>query len=182
MEKWENSSLIHEEGIFNPKYGFFYEKKQYHRTNSLSDADSISNFNSNLIDHKNETTNIEFNPLDVFLNAKKINLSTIKNSNLLPNKIKNPQPKSGYHLYSKEMRPIIQRRNPSATFGEVTKIVAQMWNELSSHDQDEYSIKSKTISNIEENNNELNNNEIYFNNQGDDGNNSLYHLNNQFQN
>jgi len=189
MEKWENTSLSNTSiyDIHNPRYGFFYDKKAGIRNNSMIDADAISQFNPALIDHKNENVNIEYSPIDVFMNAKRV-CGSVSKTPVVSNKNKK-NTLSGYQLYSREMRPIIAHRNPSVSFGEITKTLGQMWSALSSTDQDDYCQRAKNMPDTDETQNEINSNELYFNigqshHHGDDGSGSMYGLSlgNQFPN
>lgn len=140
MYKW-NPSLPSAESMSmdlqNPIYGFSCNKTVGTRTISGTDADGFSQFQPALLEHRNETANIEYNPLDVFTNAVRLKASNSKRRQANPTK-KTQNTKTGYLLYAQEMRPILQRRNPDMAFGDLTKRVAQMWNELSGVEQEEF--------------------------------------------
>ena len=88
------------------------------------------------------TKNVEYNQLDVFINAKKY--SATKQTVTSQHK-KQPTNKTGYQLFIREVRPIVQRRNPDVPFGTITKMVAQMWNELTPAEQEDYTQKAKNL-------------------------------------
>lgn len=182
MYKWEENDnqdfeiSIRELG--DPIYGF-YNIKKTGRAISIADSEGFSQFHISLVDHKNETPNIEYNPMDVFMNGKKLNQNERKAQ--APKKQSNT--KSGYQLYSKEVRPSVQRMNPDAPFGAITKQVAQMWNELTPIEQEEYCQRARSMPDApEDGTDQLGGPELYFNMGGhpphqDDGGPSLYTLN-----
>lgn len=148
MFRWDRDNEIENispRDLTNPIYGFFYDKKSTNRNLSVADSEGISQFQVSLIDHKNETNNVEYNPLDVFLNAKR--LSSNKNQPQ-PIQQKHPNPKSGYNLYMREVRPNIQERNPDVSFGATTKMVARSWNELTPAEQEQYNIRAQNMPDI----------------------------------
>lgn len=146
MYKWEPSLFSGDftsVDLQNPIYGFSYDKNNVTRSMSATDTEGFSQFQPILLDHKNDTANIEYNPLDVFNNAMKYQSANMKPRQAKTVNRKTPNVRSGYLLYSQEMRPIIQRRNPDLPFGEVTKIVAQTWKELSSVEQDDFTHRAR---------------------------------------
>ena len=143
MFKWDDSediSCITPKDLRNPIYGFFYDPKVGGRTLSVADSEGFSQFQDSLVEHKNETENVEYNPLDVFLKAKRI---STKQATANPHK--KQISRSGYQLYAREMRPIVQRRNPDIPFGTITKMVAKMWNELLPAEQEQYCQRAKAL-------------------------------------
>lgn len=169
MYIWEpsrTSSDFSSINLQNPIYGFSYDKNPVTRSLSATDTEGFVQFQPSLLEHKNDSNNIEYNPLDVYMNAMKYQSTNPKPK---PNKTSNPKKapnsRTGYILYNQEMRPSIQRRNPDLAFGEVTKIIAQSWNELSSVEQENYSNRARLDSSaINDNNNQdLGNQEMYFN-------------------
>ncbi|OHT04612.1 HMG box family protein [Tritrichomonas foetus] len=168
MYKWEPSLISGDFSsidLQNQIYGFNYDKNPVTRAMSATDTEGFSQFQPTLLGHKNDTTNIEYNPLDVFNNAMRYQAANTKPRQTKTVNRKAPNCRSGYLLYSQEMRPIIQRRNPDLAFGEVTKIVAQTWNELSSVEQEDYCHRARLTAepNEENNNGDLNNQDMYFN-------------------
>ena len=146
MYKWEPSLFsgdLASIDLQNPIYGFSYDKNPVTRSMSATDTEGFSQFQPILLDHKNYTPNIEYNPIDVFNNAMRYQTANMKPSQTNTVNRKTQNSRSGYLLYSQEMRPIIQRRNPDLPFGEVTKIVAQTWNELSSVEQEDFTHRAR---------------------------------------
>lgn len=146
MYKWEPSLFsgdLASIDLQNPIYGFSYDKNPVTRSMSATDTEGFSQFQPILLDHKNDTPNIEYNPLDVFNNAMRYQTANMKPRQTKTVNRKTQNSRSGYLLYSQEMRPIIQRRNPDLPFGEVTKIVAQTWNELSSVEQEDFTHRAR---------------------------------------
>lgn len=111
------------------------------RTMSVADSEGFSQFQASLVEHKNDTKNVEYNPLDVFINAKRI---SAKQTPANPHK-KQQTNRSGYQLYTKEIRPLVQRRNPDLPFGAITKMVARMWNDLPPAEQEQYCQRAKNL-------------------------------------
>lgn len=140
MYKWDPASGSPDflaVDLQDPIYGFSYDKNPVTRAMAATDTEGFSQFQPTLLDHKNDTDTVEYNPLDVFSNATRYKTTVAKPRQTRVVR-KTPNIRSGYLLYSQEMRPIIQRRNPDLSFGELTKMVAQMWNELSSVEQEDY--------------------------------------------
>ena len=52
---------------------------------------------------------------------------------------------SGYNLFSRERRPVLQKDNPSATFGELTTLVAAEWKKESEAMKAEYAQRAAAI-------------------------------------
>ena len=170
MYKWEPSLFsgdLASIDLQNPIYGFSYDKNPVTRSMSATDTEGFSQFQPILLDHKNDTPNIEYNPLDVFNNAMRYQTANMKPRQTKTVNRKTQNSRSGYLLYSQEMRPIIQRRNPDLSFGEITKIVAQSWNELSSAEQEDFTHRARLNqeSNDDNNNQDLGNQNS---NHGDD--------------
>ena len=174
MYRWDPSpsnGLMSNFDIQNPIYGFQYDKNPVTRAMSATDTEGFSQFQPTLLEHKNDTENIEYNPLDVFNNAMRHQIAAVKpKQNKTAQAKKTQNNRSGYMLFSQAYRPIIQRRNPDLQFGEITRIVAQTWNELSSMEQEDYCNRARLANeHNEENNNNNNNNQdlanqdIYFN-------------------
>ena len=51
---------------------------------------------------------------------------------------KEKKPLSGYMLFAKEQRPVIIKKNPALTFGEVGKALGAAWKKLSEKEQAKY--------------------------------------------
>ena len=172
MYKWEPSLFSGDfisVDLQNPIYGFNYDKNTVTRSISATDTEGFSQFQPILLDHKNDTANIEYNPLDVFNNALRYQSANSKPRQTKTVNRKAPNYRSGYLLYSQEMRPIIQRRNPDLPFGEVTKIVAQSWNELSSVEQEDFTHRARFNPDSNEDNNSQDlGNQNTINSHGDD--------------
>lgn len=147
MYKWDPSlsgnSIAMD--LQNPIYGFQCNKNTATRPMAGADADGFSQFQPTLLDHRNESWDVEYNPIDVFTNAAKIKAANPKRRQAKPAK-KTQNTRTGYLLYTQEMYPIVQRRNPDMVFGELTKMVAQMWNELSAVEQDDFCQRAKLAS------------------------------------
>ena len=145
MYKWDPFAPdVFAVDLQDPVYGFSYEKNPVTRAMAATDTEGFSQFQPTLLDHKNDTDTVEYNPMDVFTNATRYKTTAPKpRQTKVVRKTSNIR--SGYLLYSQEMRPIIQRRNPDLSFGELTKMVAQMWNELSSVEQEDYCQRARAI-------------------------------------
>jgi len=48
------------------------------------------------------------------------------------------RPMSAYSLFFRDTQSSIKAQNPQATFGDISRIVASMWESLDAHDKDEY--------------------------------------------
>ena len=128
---------------------------------TATDTEGFSQFQPILLDHKNDSETVEYNPIDVFANATRFKTAIVKPRQAKVMK-KTSNVRSGYLLYNQEMRPVIQRRNPDLPFGELTKRVAAMWNELSSVEQEEYCQRARVANEqAEEQGQEMANQEMY---------------------
>jgi hypothetical protein len=129
----------------NPIYGFFYEKSPVNPSMSSHETDGLAPFQLSLLDHKNDSSNIEYNPMEVFHKAIKAHsVSTQRRQKKKSGKP--PVMRNGYLLYSLEMRPILQDRDPDLTFGDLTRQVAQSWNELPPAQQELYCQRARQMS------------------------------------
>lgn len=50
---------------------------------------------------------------------------------------------SAYMLFCNEQRPVVKEENPTATFGEMGKLLGARWKELSEDDKAPYSQKAE---------------------------------------
>jgi len=60
-----------------------------------------------------------------------------------PKKEKTPRAKSAYIIFSLEQRANIQKANPTATFGEMGKLIGAAWAALSDKAKEPYQKKSE---------------------------------------
>lgn len=136
MEKWNiDSDEINEDNMTNPKYGLFFEKENSVRTFTATDTDGFSQFQNSLFERKNETTNIEYNPMDVFKNA--LRFQTVRTKPSTPPKV-NPAKNLGFRFFMDEIRPLISNQNPNISFRDQTILIAQEWKNLSPEQQEMY--------------------------------------------
>lgn len=172
MHKWEPSLVSGDFLSFDlsdPIYGFQYEKNTVIRNISAADTEGFSQFQPSLLEHKNDSNNIEYNPLDVFINAMRMQQSSSKPKQSKPTR-KTINTRSGYILYNQEMRPILQRHNPDLNFGDISKQIAQMWKELSSTEQEDFCQRARLQAIAQGGNpGEPNQQDLYFNSHNEDG-------------
>jgi hypothetical protein len=110
MYKWQPSLAagFSEYDPANPLYGFSYDRNPGSRNISATEI-GIAQFQPSLMEHKNETPNIEYNPLDVFNNAVRCLSASAKPR--LPK-----QQRGG--------------RNPDPPQPDMAPAIPQRWNEL----------------------------------------------------
>lgn len=138
MYKWDDSfDSISEDNLVNPKFGMYYEKESRVRAFPAADSEGFSQFQNSLFEKKNETSNIEYNPKDVFKNALKYQEIQAKNPKI------NSSKRPGFQLFDREVRPLLLNQNQNLSYGDITKMIVQKWNELSHEIQENYCQRAK---------------------------------------
>lgn len=75
MFRWGETLMdedLSPKSLKNPIYGFCFDRKSSSRGISVVYSEGFSQFQQSLLENKNDTQNIEYNPIDVFNNAKRI--------------------------------------------------------------------------------------------------------------
>jgi hypothetical protein len=141
--------------VNHPMYGFMYDKTPAARGISAPDPAGFAQFQPALLDHKNETPNIEYNPMDVFNSAMRLQAQNRQPRGNPPPRASGP---SGFQLFNTEMRPFLQMRYPDLVFGEITRMIGQKWSELPAVEQATFCQRARALADQRDDRNQ----EMYF--------------------
>lgn len=91
-----------------------------------------------------ESFNFSFD--DGWANVCNTNIEALKRKFKKDNKRNNPysaikNPRTSFSFYTKENRALIQKKNPKATFGQLSKLVSAEWNNLTEKEKKVYKKK-----------------------------------------
>ena len=91
-----------------------------------------------------ESFNFSFE--DGWANVCNTNIEALKRKFKKDNKRNNPysaikNPRTSFSFYTKENRALIQKKNPKATFGQLSKLVSAEWNNLTEKEKKVYKKK-----------------------------------------
>ena len=114
------------------------------QTTAIRQSEANFKLAQKIVASLSESFNFTFD--DGWANVCNTNIEALKRKFKKDNKKNNPysaikNPRTSFSFYTKENRALIQKKNPKATFGELSKLVSAEWNNLTEKEKKVYKKK-----------------------------------------
>ena len=114
------------------------------QTTAIRQSEANFKLAQKIVASLSESFNFSFE--DGWANVCNTNIEALKRKFKKDNKKNNPysaikNPRTSFSFYTKENRALIQKKNPKATFGQLSKLVSAEWNNLTEKEKKVYKKK-----------------------------------------
>jgi hypothetical protein len=103
-----------------------------------NNSDNYLNFNNNNNNNSNNSNNNNNKQIVKKTNNKLSTNKKISRKESSNSVTRHPKPVSAYALFFRDAQSVIKSSNPSATFGEISKVVASNWEQLDKYNKNIY--------------------------------------------